>query len=109
SALIPDLKRETYRKITNKENSPSNPDRLTEQQFEEILTIENSNITKDEIISRKASFGLTDSFYEIDTSKPSEVYNGISELGMTVSNYSLSSDRHWIDNTNFLYGLHLRN
>lgn len=104
SALIPDLKRETYRKITNKENSPSNPDRLTEQQFEEILTIENSNITKDEIISRKASFGLTDSFYEIDTSKPSEVYNGISELGMTVSNYSLSSDRHWIDNTNFLYG-----
>lgn len=103
AALIPDLKRETYRQIVNKQNSPEDANRFTETQFEDLKRSINPNITKDELIAEKASFGLTSSFYEIDISKPSDKYRSINDLGLTVSNYTLS-DLYWLNNIDFLYG-----
>lgn len=104
SGLIPDIKKEQFRKIENKQNQPVIFDRLTESEFESIKLIENPNITKDEIIRQKTGFGLTDSFYVIDTSKPSEFYNTISNLGLTISNYSNNKNPYWVDNSKVFYG-----
>ena len=101
AGLIPDLKMGTSQIILNRENAPVREDRITESDFDSSLS---SSLNKDQIIQIKSGFGLTDSFYVVDTSKPSEQYSYIEELGMTISNYSLNSDTYWIDNSSVMYG-----
>lgn len=101
AGLVPDLKMGTYQKITNKENAPSRTDRITESEYEASLP---TGLSKDEINNYKTGFGYTDSFYTVDSSKPSDNYSGIDELGVTISDYTYLADPYWLDNTKFLYG-----
>lgn len=105
AAFIPDLKMEVGRQIFMKQNSSSDSNRLTEAQYETYLKSTNPSISDTQIAQAKVGFGYTDSFLVIDTNKPSEKFNGIDYLGVTVSNYSLNTTRYWIDNTRALYNL----
>ena len=104
AAFIPDLKMEVGRQIYLKENTPADANRLTEAQYESLLVSANPTINNTQIAQAKVGFGYTDSFLVVDTTKPSEKFNGIDVLGVTVSNYSLNTTRYWIDNTKSLYG-----
>lgn len=99
AGVIPDLKLEEYRSITNKYNSPNNLDRITIEDFEANLVSQNPLITKDQIINEKFGFGITDAFYEVDLSKPSDFYNSIVDLGITITNYRENKNIHWVNNT----------
>lgn len=101
AGLIPDLKMGSNAIIENRENAPIREDRITESDFEKTLS---SVLNKDQINTIKSGFGLTDSFYIVDETKPSQEYGYIEELGITVSNYSLNSDTYWIDNSSVMYG-----
>ena len=104
AAFIPDIKMEVGRQIYLKENNPADSNRLTEAQYESLLASDNPNINNTQIAQAKVGFGFTNSFLVIDGSKPSEKFNGIDVLGVTVSNYSLNTTRYWINNTEALYG-----
>jgi hypothetical protein len=104
AAFIPDLKMEVGRQIFLKQNNPADANRLTEAQYESLLVSANPTINNTQIAQAKVGFGCTDSFLVVDSSKPSEKFNGIDVLGVTVSNYSLNTTRYWIDNTKALYG-----
>jgi hypothetical protein len=107
SAVIPDLKPERFSDIDFKQNMPMNSLRITEDEFESNLLSQNPSITKDEIISAKSGFAITDSFYAVDTSKPNNLFETIAELGFSVANYSLNQNYYWINNTEHLYGNNL--
>ena len=104
SAVIPDLKPERFVEIDFKQNAPTNSDRITESEFEDNLKTINPSITKDQIIAAKSGFAITDSFYLVDSSKPSTYFNTITELGLSIANYSLNQNAYWINNTEHLYG-----
>ena len=104
SAVIPDLKPERFTEIDFKENYPVNSLRITESDFENNLLSQNSLLSKDEIISAKSGFAITDSFYVVDTSKPLNDFNTITELSLSIADYTLNQNSFWIDNTLHLYG-----
>ena len=103
-AVIPDLKPERFNEIDFKQNAPANSSRITELEFESNLLSQNSSLTKDQIIAAKSGFGITDSFYVEDTSKPSNDFNTISELSLSIADYTLNQNSFWVDNTLHLYG-----
>ena len=104
SAVVPDLKPERFTEIDFKENAPVNSTRITESDFENNLLTQNSSLTKDQIISAKSGFAVTDSFYVVDTSKPANDFNTITELSLSIAEYSLNQNSYWVDNTSHLYG-----
>jgi len=104
SAVVPDLKPERFVEIDFKQNAPVNTDRITEAEYEENLRTANPSITKDQIIAAKAGFAVTDSFYVTDSSKPSTLFNTLTELGLSIANYSLNNNSYWVNNTEHLYG-----
>jgi hypothetical protein len=104
SAVIPDLKFGTYQGIVNKQNNPLRSDKVTESDYETSLRSRNPNINKNQIISSKSGFGLTDSFYIVDTSSPSDDYNSIEEISLSITNYRYKSNPYWINNSEFMYG-----
>ena len=103
-AVIPDIKPERFVDIDFKQNYPINSSRITEIEFENNLLLQNSSITKDEIINAKSGFAITDSFYIVDSSKPNNLFETITELGFSVANYTLNQNYFWINNTEHLYG-----
>lgn len=105
SSVIPDLKFGNYKIITNKQNAPINSNRLTESQYEELLLAKNPSLTKNQIISAKTGFGLTDSFYIEDLTSPSNLFSSIDEISLSTTNYRYKSNSYWVNNTDFLYGL----
>ena len=105
AALIADLKFGAYKPILNKQNAPTNPKRLTEQQYEETVKAKNPNITKDGLIASKTGFGLTDSFYVEDLTFPPNAYSSIEEVSLSTTNFRYKTNSYWINNTDFLYGL----
>jgi hypothetical protein len=104
AAVVPDIKPERFSDIDFKQNSPINSTRITETEFENNLLLQNASLTKDEIINAKSGFAITDSFYAVDTSKPNNLFETITELGFSVSNYSLNQNYFWINNIEHLYG-----
>jgi len=104
SAVIPDLKPERFTEIDFKQNAPINSSRITESEFESNLLSQNSLLTKDQIIAAKFGFGITDSFYVVDTLKPTNDFNTITELSLSISDYTLNQNYFWVDNTSHLYG-----
>lgn len=104
-AVIPDLKFGGYRGIGNKENSPVRNDRTTEADYENSLKSKNPNINKNQIISAKSGFGLTDAFYVVDTSKPSNDYSSIEEISLNITNYRYKTNPSWLNNSDFMYGI----
>lgn len=104
SAVIPDLKPERFADIDFKQNAPSDSSRITESEYESNLLSQSPNLTKDQIIAAKTGFGLTDSFYVLDSSKPSNLFNTITEISLSVSNYTLDQNAFWINNTEHLFG-----
>ena len=104
SAVIPDLKFGTYKVITNKQNNPNRTDKTTESDYESNLKSKNPNINKNQIISAKSGFGLTDSFYVVDTSSPSDSYNSIEEISLNITNYRYKTNPYWFNNSDFMYG-----
>ena len=102
AGVIPDLKFEEYRTILNKFNNPLDSSRTTESDYENSLKTLNPSINKNQIIEQKIGFGLTDAFYVIDFNKPADTYNGIADLGITVTDYRVNQNPKWINNTLFL-------
>ena len=104
SAVIPDLKPERFIEIDFKQNAPINSSRITESEFESNLLSQNSLLNKDQIIAAKSGFGITDSFYVVDTLKPTNDFNTITELSLSIADYTLNQNSFWVDNTSHLYG-----
>lgn len=104
SAVIPDLKPERFTEIDFKQNAPINSSRITESEFESNLLSQNSLLNKDQIIAAKSGFGITDSFYVVDPLKPTNDFNTITELSLSIANYTLNQNSFWVDNTSHLYG-----
>lgn len=105
AGVIPDLKMQNYRAIDTKQNAPYDTERITESDYELSLLSQNPSLNKNDLIVAKTGFGITDSFYVVDTQQPSAQFNTIRNLGITISDYVLNSDSHWFNNTNQLYGL----
>ena len=104
AALIPDLQSSQARTIDMKETAPFDSSKVSEQEFESNLINSNTNLSIEDISVIKAGFLLTSSFYEVDNSKFSNQFNEISDLGLSITNYSDNENPTWITNTSSLIG-----
>ncbi len=103
SAIIPDLQIGESRTILSKVVAPVDNTKQSEVDFIADLKINNPNVTQTEIDENIADYELTKSFYSSNLSALPNLYNGIEEVGITVSNYS-SGDPYWFSNIESIYG-----
>ena len=104
SALIPDIESSQGRTISMKEVAPIDSDKTSESDFESNLLTNNPSLSTEQIANIKAGFLLTSSFYDVDTSKFSNQFSEIDDLGFSVTNYSTGTNPTWINNTQSLIG-----
>ena len=104
SALIPDIESSQGRIIEMKESSPADDKRISESEFETNLINNNPDITTQQISNIKSGFSLTSTFYDVDTSKFSNSFVEIADLGINITNYSDQINPFWITNTSSLIG-----
>lgn len=97
AAIIPDLQMGENRTILMKQVAPVDSTKISKTDFINNLKSANPFITQTDIDANVADYELTKSFYSSDTSSISNLFNGIDEVGVTVSNYS-SSEPYWISN-----------
>lgn len=103
AAIIPDLQMGENRIILMKQVAPIDNTKVSKTEYVDNLKAQNPNITQTEIDNSVADYELTKSFYSSNTFSLPNTFNGIDEVGVTVSNYS-SSENHWISNIENILG-----
>jgi hypothetical protein len=98
AAIIPDLQMGESRTILSKEVEPVDSKKQTKDSFTADLKSSNPNISQAEIDLAVSNYELTNSFYIPNSNKITNQYSTITEVGMTVSNYSLDLSKYWISN-----------
>lgn len=103
SAIIPDMQMGESRTVVSKQVSPLDNTKKNKSDFISELKISNPIITQAEIDDKVAEYELAKSFYTSDSSALPNLYNGIEEVGITVSDYT-TGNPHWFSNVESLYG-----
>ena len=98
AAVIPDLQMGQSSIILTKEVEPIDSNKQTKESFIANLKSSNPNISQSEIDLSVNNYELTNSFYTPNSNKITNQFSSITEVGMTISNYSLDSSKHWISN-----------
>ena len=98
SAIIPDLQMGESRTILSKVVEPVDVNKSTKDDFVSNLRSINPNISQEDINLAVSDYELTKSFYNPDSNKFSNQFSTIKEIGMTISNYMLDSNKYWISN-----------
>ncbi len=104
SAVIPDIESSQGRTIDMKVAAPEDSTRISEADFEANLLVVNPSLTAEQISQTKAGFLLTSTFYSADSTKFSNKFVEITDLGISVTNYLDNLNPSWINNTNGLIG-----
>lgn len=103
SAIIPDIQMGESRVISMKQVAPIDNTKISKSDFVNNLKVENPGITQTQIDESVADYELTKSFYSPNSSSLPNKFNGIDEVGVTVSNYS-ADELYWISNIEEVYG-----
>ncbi len=103
AAIIPDLQMGENRTLLMKQVAPVDSTKVSKTDFINNLKTINPSITQTEIDEKVAEYELTSSFYSTNLSSIPNLFNGIEEVGVTVSNYSYS-EPHWISNIESIVG-----
>ena len=103
AAIIADLQMGESRVINSKQVAPVDNTKISKDNYIASLKLTNPSITQTEIDDSIADYELTKSFYTSDISALSNAYNGIDEVGITVSDYNVNNP-HWFSNIENIYG-----
>ncbi len=104
AAIIPNMQMGESRTILTKQVEPIDSTKQTESDFIANLKSANPNISEAEIQDQISEYELTKSFYTPDSSKFSNTFSTIKEMGMSVSNYAYNRSKHWISNYDEIVG-----
>lgn len=103
SAIIADLQMGENRNIAMKQVAPVDSTKISKTDFVNDLKSTNPSITQSQIDNSVAEYELTKSFYSSDTSSIPNLFNGIDEVGVTVSDYN-SGEPYWFSNIEKVLG-----
>jgi hypothetical protein len=103
SAIIADLQMGESRTILSKQVAPIDNTKISKSDYINDLKISNPIITQAEIDDSILEYELTNSFYSADDSSIPNLYNGVEEVGITVSDYS-TGNPHWFSNIENIIG-----